>query len=275
MEDDQYYNLNPDGSPKIERKTMNGAGPKAARTTGKVIGKTAEEAGKMGGRVARKTGEVAEKISRKAGAATAKATEIGGTGTGAAIGGAIGTIIPGAGTAAGALAGAKIGKNVGKGVGYVAKATGNIGGMIAKNTGKVVGKTAEEAGKMGGKVARKTGEVAGSSLSSGGTSVSHSETDLISPEGVVMLSMAILIDVIGFVLFCLSWLGIDDYGILDIIGGIIIGGWLVFRQGFGGTKQAAKKGLTKFLIAFGIEVVPFLGGLSPSWTILVWKELNS
>lgn len=94
---------------------------------------------------------------------------------------------------------------------------------------------------------------------------------LTSPEGILMLCVAGLLDGIGFMLFLLSWLGIDDYGILDIIGGIIIGGWLFMRNGSG----AASGALKRFLTAFGIEAIPFLGGISPSWIIIVWKELKS
>ncbi len=51
---------------------------------------------------------------------------------------------------------------------------------------------------------------------------------LTSPEGVLMLCVAALLDIIGFIIFILgTWFGIDDYGILDVIGGIIIGGWML------------------------------------------------
>jgi len=145
-----------------------------------------------------------------------------------------------------------------------------------------------------------------------------------------MLSVAVCLDAIGFVLFCLSWLGVDDYGILDIVGGVIIGGWILMRYSSLGSKgleavieesepqeapdageqkvkegvekagkkiegnlsksgekqaekqiskqvkkQVAKRVLIRFGIALVVEIIPFLGGLAPAWTIMVWKELKS
>jgi hypothetical protein len=95
--------------------------------------------------------------------------------------------------------------------------------------------------------------------------------ELTGPEGILMLCIAGTLDIIGFIFFCLSWLAIDDYGILDILGALIIGGWLFTRKGAGSATGALKR----FLIAFGVEAVPILGSVSPSWTIMVWKELNS
>ena len=106
------------------------------------------------------------------------------------------------------------------------------------------------------------------------------ESNLTGPEGILMLCVAGLLDAIGFAIFCIcTWFGIDDYCILDIIGAVIIGGWLLMRTGFsGGTQDAiekvAKKTAKRFGWAFGTELVPFLGGFVPSWTILVWKELK-
>ena len=101
------------------------------------------------------------------------------------------------------------------------------------------------------------------------------EGNLTGPEGILMLSVAGILDAIGFAIFFIgTWFGIDDYGILDILGAVIIGGWMFIRGG-GLNKNIIKKGLKKFSIAFGIELVPFLGGVCPSWTILVYKELKS
>ena len=103
-----------------------------------------------------------------------------------------------------------------------------------------------------------------------------SEGNLTSPEGILMLCVAAILDGLGFIIFILgTWFAIDDYGMLDIPGIIIIGSWMYFRKGAGGAKEAAKKGLKRFLIALGIEAIPFLGNACPSWTIIVWKELKS
>ncbi len=101
------------------------------------------------------------------------------------------------------------------------------------------------------------------------------ESNLTGPEGILLLCVAGLLDAMGFALFLLSWLGLDDYGILDIIGAVIIGGWLLIRTGPSkGTTDIARKTLKRFGFTFAIELVPFLGGISPSWTVLVWKELK-
>jgi len=95
--------------------------------------------------------------------------------------------------------------------------------------------------------------------------------NLTGPEGVLMLCVAAILDGLGLIFFCFSWLGIDDFGVLDIIGVAIIGGWLFIRKG----RDSASGAFKKLLIAFCVEAVPFLGGISPSWIILVWKELKS
>ena len=102
------------------------------------------------------------------------------------------------------------------------------------------------------------------------------EGNLTGPEGILMLCVAGLLDAIGFAIFCIcTWFGLDDYGVLDIIGAVIIGGWLLIRTGLSkGTTDVAKKVTKRFGLAFGIEVIPFLGGIAPSWTILVYKTLK-
>jgi hypothetical protein len=110
----------------------------------------------------------------------------------------------------------------------------------------------------------------------GGTSATQSTSDssgggLTTPEGILMLMAAGILDGLGVVLSLVSWLGIDDYGILDILGAVIFGTWLFFRNGFGSLGRSTMK----FLTAFGIELVPILGSVSPSWIVFVWKELKS
>lgn len=98
---------------------------------------------------------------------------------------------------------------------------------------------------------------------------------LTSPEGILMLCVAGILDGIGLILLLLSWIGIDDYGILDILGAVIIGGWMLFRAGdIKGAGKVAQKGLKRFGFAFLVELTPFLGSACPSWIILVYKELK-
>jgi len=57
-----------------------------------------------------------------------------------------------------------------------------------------------------------------------------SDGNLTAPEAFVMLPMALILDAMGFILFLASWLGVDDYGVLDIIGMLVIGGWMLVRS---------------------------------------------
>lgn len=93
---------------------------------------------------------------------------------------------------------------------------------------------------------------------------------LTSPEGLLMLPLAATIDAVGFLL---PWFGLDDVGLLDIMGMLIIGGWMFLRAG-GINPDIVKKGLRRFGVATIVELIPYLGGISPSWVILVYKELK-
>jgi hypothetical protein len=102
------------------------------------------------------------------------------------------------------------------------------------------------------------------------------ESSLTSPEGVLMLCIAACLDGFGFVLAIFgTWFAIDDYGVLDIFGILIIGGWFLIRGlGTSSIKDKVKKTLKRFIGASVVEIIPIIGGLSPSWTWLVWKELG-
>lgn len=166
-----------------------------------------------------------------------------------------------------------------------------------------------------------------------------------SPEGMLMLCVAGLLDIMGFMIFIGGiWFGLDDYGILEIIGIAIIGLWMFMRYGpmagsayenvkkdrdtmkknweepMAGSgniedwkkndkgvwelnkkdagnnktkrgreikkwmspqeiakdeaKKLAIKGLKRFGLNFLVELIPFLGGFWPGWTIIVWKEMK-
>jgi len=86
-------------------------------------------------------------------------------------------------------------------------------------------------------------------------------------DKIIMLIIAILLDLFGLLCFILSFfgVGIAISFLLDIIGGLTIGLWSLLKKGkIGLTKKALKH-----LIAQGVELIPFLGDISPSWTILV------
>jgi hypothetical protein len=95
-----------------------------------------------------------------------------------------------------------------------------------------------------------------------------------SPEALIMGLLAVSLDLIGYVLLLTA---LDDFWLTDIVGVLFIGSWVLIRGG--GTKGLKGKkgipGLKNFGIASLIEVVPYVGSISPSWTIMVYKELKN
>ncbi len=123
-------------------------------------------------------------------------------------------------------------------------------------------------------------------------------SNLLSPEAVVFLPLAILLDLISIVLI---FFGLDDFYILDIIGIPTIGMWVFYKTGFTppapestgqkaekiakkageaaekAKKLAAKAGkygrwLRPILCMLG-EVINYIGWI-PFWTYLVYKTLT-
>ena len=67
------------------------------------------------------------------------------------------------------------------------------------------------------------------------------EESITDPEGIIMLIVAVILDLTGFIIFILgTWFGIDDYGILDTIGATIFGIWMFIRYSSIGSKGGAK-----------------------------------
>jgi len=103
---------------------------------------------------------------------------------------------------------------------------------------------------------------------------------ILTPEGFIMMAVAIILDSVGLILFILSFLGVGIPGsfIPDLIGLIIIGIWTYLRSGRTTmTKQAtelAKKSFKRVGLAFLGEVIPFFGDAAPCWTIAVYRELT-
>jgi len=107
--------------------------------------------------------------------------------------------------------------------------------------------------------------------------------NLFSPEAVIMLPLAILLDLIGVILICF---GLDDFGITDIFGILLFGSWMYFRSQTIAVPEKLKKraetGLRKlfrgpwkrFLTPIIGEVIPYVGVL-PMWTLAVYYELTS
>ena len=146
---------------------------------------------------------------------------------------------------------------------------------------KAVGKGAEGAKKF--RKARRIGKKAKPILGKEGKPKFPKvdlgpSTSLFGPEAIIMLPFAMMLDLIGFVLICFL---LDDFGLLDIIGTVFIGGWMLMRFG-GWSGKPGKKGkkmgrkiMKRLGITLGIELMPWLGGLIPGWTLAVFFELKN
>lgn len=92
----------------------------------------------------------------------------------------------------------------------------------------------------------------------------------ITPELIFMLPFALFVDGIGVVLILV---GLDDLGILDIIGIAVIGSWIFARTGF--KVKISGKGKNRIFKFAGTsigEIIPYFGAL-PFWTLLVLSTL--
>lgn len=108
-------------------------------------------------------------------------------------------------------------------------------------------------------------------------------TSLFSIEVISMFLIAGLLDLASLVFL---YFGLDDFWILDIIGLIFIGGWTYFRSQTIKVTRGAKVRLTtralklaerlKWLkpMFFISEFIPYIGGVLPSWTLIVYFELK-
>lgn len=95
-----------------------------------------------------------------------------------------------------------------------------------------------------------------------------------TPEAILLLPIAVGIDLASVFLLILDF---DDFGILDVLGILVIGTWLFFKK-----EEIKRKGFlrriftgrtTKFLVPIFGEIIPYLGIL-PFWTLSVWYNLD-
>lgn len=95
-----------------------------------------------------------------------------------------------------------------------------------------------------------------------------------SPETIMMMSLAVCLDLTGYVLILAV---LDDFWLTDIAGILIMGSWIFIRSGGKRipTKSKGIPGLKRFGLATLIEVIPYIGSLCPSWTIMVYKEIKN
>ncbi|HPL72821.1 MAG TPA: hypothetical protein PLI02_02170 [Candidatus Pacearchaeota archaeon] len=106
-----------------------------------------------------------------------------------------------------------------------------------------------------------------------------------TPETLIMLPIAFFLDLCGLAIVVF---GLDDLGLLDIIGIFIFFPWLLIRgerlPSLAGTKSGAriKEFLTKlfknkhlkFLTPLIGEITPWVGGLGFFWTLSVLFNLE-
>lgn len=92
-------------------------------------------------------------------------------------------------------------------------------------------------------------------------------------DGQLMLIVAIAIDFIPFVLL---FFGLDDFGIMDIVGLVFIGAWIFMKTG----QITARKGenpvekiIKRFVGTTFVEILPYIGALFPGWTYLIYRTV--
>ncbi len=107
--------------------------------------------------------------------------------------------------------------------------------------------------------------------------------NLTGPEGLMMMSIAGIIDITGIALL---FFGLDDFGVTDLIAYSTIGPWMIIRGsgfkkptgGLGETAQKAAKMAKRLkwlrLATFIGELVPYLGA-APMWSFMVHSELQT
>jgi hypothetical protein len=101
-----------------------------------------------------------------------------------------------------------------------------------------------------------------------------SKDSLITPEEIVMMTLAVTLDIFGLIGF-LPIIGQFLSIVPDIIGLCTIGVWTLFRSGTPTLKPTKLIKTLKWLIPLLIisEFIPFVG-IAPCWTILVYLELK-
>lgn len=103
-----------------------------------------------------------------------------------------------------------------------------------------------------------------------------------SPELIFMLPLALILDIIGLLITCC---GLDDFGIVDIVGMMFIFTWLIIR-GHKPPSMNSGKGImgllrkiftnkySKFITPAIGEMTPVLGGIGFFWTASVLFTLS-
>jgi len=112
-------------------------------------------------------------------------------------------------------------------------------------------------------------------------------SQLLSVEGVIMLSIAGMLDLLGYIsiaLILLFGVGVIMGRIVSICGFIIIGGWQFTRSGkipkrktspTGGlVEKVGKKFFKKHWKKLAAEALPVIGDIWPTFILFVYEELR-
>jgi hypothetical protein len=165
----------------------------------------------------------------------------------------------------------------------------DTGRRLTKGAGRVGRRAAEEI-KKGPPVERPPVKAAEAPGEEAPDETTRKVSALISPEGVMMMSVGGMLDIlsiIGAILILALGTGLLFAKIVYIVGLIIVGSWAFFRSGAlptrGKTKGlVGKKGgrtLTRFLKRqwpkLAGKAVPAVGDALPLWTWTVYSELTS
>jgi len=102
-------------------------------------------------------------------------------------------------------------------------------------------------------------------------------SDFLSPAAIVMIAVALITDIIGFIIFPLIFLGISDFGIVSMTGTIIVGFLMFIHSGTimagKGSGELTKKILKRMGLAALIKILPFIGSF-PYLTIVTVQYLR-
>ena len=116
-------------------------------------------------------------------------------------------------------------------------------------------------------------------------------SSVLSPEGIFILGIAGILDLLGYVsvvLYLLLGVGVLLGRIVSVVGFIIIGGWQFTRSGTlpsmskekkdgavkGAATKLAKKFFKKHWKKLALELTPIAGDLMPSFFLIVLEEFK-
>lgn len=151
-------------------------------------------------------------------------------------------------------------------------------GTAAARAGAAASRTGVKVKQIAGGVARKTKKPTTPSSVVSGMPIPQFRLDrLFSIEGIMMLITAGIIDILGLI-DAIPIVGTFLSYVFDIVGILLIGGWIMFAKSGGGSipivgGRGGKLGKWSVrLFCIGGELIPVIGAL-PLWTVLVFFEL--